>query len=127
MRSCPASQITTRDSKGISSHQVEEYRRSFIHFDKGRTRRLEPREFRACLISLGYDCRDDPKVRDNLRCCWRRECPSAVAASRAAQLQSCLCLCAVGKLALTRPFAAFASAPFCRLVYEHSVAQVHRS
>uniref|UniRef100_A0A672FSV4 Alpha-actinin-4-like n=1 Tax=Salarias fasciatus TaxID=181472 RepID=A0A672FSV4_SALFA len=39
-------QILTRDAKGISQEQLYEYRTSFNHFDK---------EFKACLISLGYD------------------------------------------------------------------------
>uniref|UniRef100_A0A6Q2ZIE5 Actinin, alpha 4 n=1 Tax=Esox lucius TaxID=8010 RepID=A0A6Q2ZIE5_ESOLU len=39
-------QILTRDAKGISQEQLHEYRTSFNHFDK---------EFKACLISLGYD------------------------------------------------------------------------
>uniref|UniRef100_A0AAQ6ANS8 Actinin alpha 4 n=1 Tax=Amphiprion ocellaris TaxID=80972 RepID=A0AAQ6ANS8_AMPOC len=39
-------QILTRDAKGISQEQLYEYRASFNHFDK---------EFKACLISLGYD------------------------------------------------------------------------
>uniref|UniRef100_A0A8C6UL45 Actinin alpha 4 n=1 Tax=Neogobius melanostomus TaxID=47308 RepID=A0A8C6UL45_9GOBI len=41
-------QILTRDAKGISQEQLHEYRASFNHFDK-------VREFKACLISLGYD------------------------------------------------------------------------
>jgi len=52
-------QILTRDSKGITNEQMEEFRKSFFHFDKGRSRRLEPKEFKACLISLGYNIRDD--------------------------------------------------------------------
>lgn len=52
-------QILTRDSKGISEDQMNEFRMSFNHFDKGRTRRLEPKEFKACLVSLGYKIRDD--------------------------------------------------------------------
>jgi actinin alpha len=52
-------QILTRDSKGISSQQLDEYRRSFQHFDRSRNNRLEPNEFRACLISVGY------KISDN--------------------------------------------------------------
>lgn len=52
-------QILTRDSKGISEDQMNEFRMSFNHFDKNRTRRLEPKEFKACLISLGYKIRDD--------------------------------------------------------------------
>jgi actinin alpha len=55
-------QILTRDSKGISEDQMNEFRMSFNHFDKNRTRRLEPKEFKACLISLGYKIRDDRQV-----------------------------------------------------------------
>jgi len=53
-----------RDSKGIGSDQLEDFRRSFLHFDKSRTRRLEPKEFRACLVSLGYGIKDDKQVGD---------------------------------------------------------------
>ena len=52
-------QILTRDSKGITEEQMNEFRMSFNHFDKGHARRLEPKEFRSCLISLGYNIRDD--------------------------------------------------------------------
>lgn len=52
-------QILTRDSKGISEDQMNEFRLSFNHFDKNRTRRLEPKEFKACLVSLGYNIRED--------------------------------------------------------------------
>jgi len=58
-----ALQILTRDSKGISNQQLEEFRRSFLHFDKSRTRRLDPKEFKSCLISLGYNIKDDRQVR----------------------------------------------------------------
>uniref|UniRef100_A0A673GY59 Alpha-actinin-4-like n=1 Tax=Sinocyclocheilus rhinocerous TaxID=307959 RepID=A0A673GY59_9TELE len=44
-------QILTRDAKGISQEQLHEYRTSFNHFDKVRN----SFEFKACLISLGYD------------------------------------------------------------------------
>ncbi|GFN97108.1 alpha-actinin [Plakobranchus ocellatus] len=55
-------QILTRDSKGISEAQMTEFKMSFNHFDKNRTKRLEPKEFKACLISLGYKIRDDKQV-----------------------------------------------------------------
>ena len=55
-------QILTRDSKGISEEQMNEFRVSFNHFDKNRSRRLEPKEFKACLVSLGYNIRDDRQV-----------------------------------------------------------------
>ena len=60
-------QILTRDSKGISNQQLEEFRRSFLHFDKSRTRRLDPKEFKSCLISLGYNIKDDRQVRHRLK------------------------------------------------------------
>ena len=41
---------------------MNEFRMSFNHFDKNRTRRLEPKEFRSCLISLGFNIRDDKQV-----------------------------------------------------------------
>ena len=47
-------QILTRDSKGITQEQLNEFRASFNHFDKSRTGRLSPEEFKSCLISLGY-------------------------------------------------------------------------
>uniref|UniRef100_A0A8C6UI80 Actinin alpha 4 n=1 Tax=Neogobius melanostomus TaxID=47308 RepID=A0A8C6UI80_9GOBI len=47
-------QILTRDAKGISQEQLHEYRASFNHFDKVRASLLCS-EFKACLISLGYD------------------------------------------------------------------------
>lgn len=61
-------QILTRDSKGISEDQMNEFRLSFNHFDKNRTRRLEPKEFKACLVSLGYNIREDRQVGE---ACYR--------------------------------------------------------
>ena len=55
-------QILTRDSKGITNQQLEEFRRSFLHFDKSRTRRLDSKDFKSCLISLGYNIKDDRQV-----------------------------------------------------------------
>uniref|UniRef100_A0A671PFY1 Alpha-actinin-4 n=1 Tax=Sinocyclocheilus anshuiensis TaxID=1608454 RepID=A0A671PFY1_9TELE len=48
-------QILTRDAKGISQEQLHEYRTSFNHFDKVRNSFACLTEFKACLISLGYD------------------------------------------------------------------------
>lgn len=64
-------QILTRDSKGITNEQLDEFRKSFNHFDKNRSRRLEPKEFKACLVSLGYNIRDDRQVFTKIpsRCC----------------------------------------------------------
>uniref|UniRef100_A0A8C1UUJ5 Actinin, alpha 4 n=1 Tax=Cyprinus carpio TaxID=7962 RepID=A0A8C1UUJ5_CYPCA len=47
--------ILTRDAKGISQEQLHEYRTSFNHFDKDHSGVLQAEEFKACLISLGYD------------------------------------------------------------------------
>lgn len=47
-------QILTRDSKGITQEQLTEFRSSFNHFDKNRTGRLNPEEYKSCLVSLGY-------------------------------------------------------------------------
>ncbi|CAD5121858.1 DgyrCDS10324 [Dimorphilus gyrociliatus] len=52
-------QILTRDSKGITNEQLDEFRKSFNHFDRNKTRKLEPREFKACLMSLGFNIRED--------------------------------------------------------------------
>ncbi|XP_035287773.1 alpha-actinin-3-like isoform X2 [Anguilla anguilla] len=48
-------QILTRDAKGISQEQLNEFRASFNHFDRKRHGMMEPDDFRACLISMGYD------------------------------------------------------------------------
>ncbi|XP_014903460.1 alpha-actinin-4-like isoform X4 [Poecilia latipinna] len=52
-------QILTRDAKGISQEQLFEYRASFNHFDKDHSGALKAEEFKACLISLGYDVEND--------------------------------------------------------------------
>jgi len=52
-------QILTRDSKGISQDQLNDFRSSFNHFDKNRTGKLNPDEFKSCLISLGYSIGKD--------------------------------------------------------------------
>ncbi|XP_027488790.1 alpha-actinin-4-like, partial [Corapipo altera] len=52
-------QILTRDAKGISQEQMQEFRASFNHFDKDHGGSLGPEEFKACLISLGYDVEND--------------------------------------------------------------------
>uniref|UniRef100_A0A8D3DKC2 Actinin, alpha 4 n=1 Tax=Scophthalmus maximus TaxID=52904 RepID=A0A8D3DKC2_SCOMX len=52
-------QILTRDAKGISQEQLFEYRTSFNHFDKDHSGALMAEEFKACLISLGYDVENE--------------------------------------------------------------------
>ncbi|XP_041731548.1 alpha-actinin-4 isoform X2 [Coregonus clupeaformis] len=69
-------QILTRDAKGISQEQLHEYRTSFNHFDKkgnsGGSKKwtrldhsggLMAEEFKACLISLGYDVENNKTKR----------------------------------------------------------------
>ncbi|XP_014903458.1 alpha-actinin-4-like isoform X2 [Poecilia latipinna] len=56
-------QILTRDAKGISQEQLFEYRASFNHFDKDHSGALKAEEFKACLISLGYDVENDKQKR----------------------------------------------------------------
>ncbi|KAM9463053.1 alpha-actinin-2 [Clarias gariepinus] len=48
-------QIMTRDAKGISQQQLNEFRSSFSHFDRKKKGGMDTDEFRACLISMGYD------------------------------------------------------------------------
>lgn len=60
-------QILTRDSKGITQDQLNEFRQSFNHFDKNRTGRLNPDEFKSCLVSLGYSIRNDKQGDSDFR------------------------------------------------------------
>jgi actinin alpha len=60
-------QILTRDSKGITTEQLNEFRVSFNHFDKNRTGRLNPDEFKSCLVSLGYSIRNDKQGDSDFR------------------------------------------------------------
>nr|XP_021535575.1 alpha-actinin-1 [Neomonachus schauinslandi] len=68
-------QILTRDAKGISQEQMNEFRASFNHFDRDHSGTLGPEEFKACLISLGYDIGNDPQKKtgmmdtDDFRAC----------------------------------------------------------
>ncbi|XP_032882742.1 alpha-actinin-1 isoform X1 [Amblyraja radiata] len=52
-------QVLTRDAKGISQEQMNEFRASFNHFDRDHSGTLGAEEFKACLISLGYDIGND--------------------------------------------------------------------
>jgi len=72
-------QILMRDSKGISNEQMDDFRKSFLHFDKSHNQRLEPQEFKACLISLGYNIRDDKQAS-------RRNSPDVLLPRLAARL-----------------------------------------
>uniref|UniRef100_A0A803YDW6 Actinin alpha 2 n=1 Tax=Meleagris gallopavo TaxID=9103 RepID=A0A803YDW6_MELGA len=49
-------QILTRDAKGITQEQMNDFRASFNHFDRVQKNGLmDHDDFRACLISMGYD------------------------------------------------------------------------
>nr|XP_061798846.1 alpha-actinin-1-like isoform X6 [Nerophis lumbriciformis] len=56
-------QILTRDAKGISQEQLNEFRASFNHFDRDHSGTLGAEEFKACLISLGFDIANDAQKR----------------------------------------------------------------
>jgi Ca2+-binding protein (EF-Hand superfamily) len=43
----------------VLQDQLNEFRSSFNHFDKNRTGRLAPEEFKSCLVSLGYSIGKD--------------------------------------------------------------------
>ena len=60
-------QIVIRDAKGITPEQLQEYRSSFNHFDKDSSGFLDRNEFRACLLSLGYNLSTDPV--SGTQCC----------------------------------------------------------
>lgn len=57
----------TRDSKGITQEQLNEFRGSFNHFDKNRTGRLTPDELKSCLVSVGYNIRNDRQGDSDFR------------------------------------------------------------
>ncbi|XP_051507393.1 alpha-actinin-1 isoform X4 [Myxocyprinus asiaticus] len=59
-------QILTRDAKGISQDQMNEFRASFNHFDRDHSGKLGAEEFKACLISLGYDIGNDTQKRTGM-------------------------------------------------------------
>ncbi|KAM3859654.1 alpha-actinin-2 [Diretmus argenteus] len=48
-------QILIRNAKGISQQQINELRSSFTHFNRKKKGGMETDDFRACLISMGYD------------------------------------------------------------------------
>ncbi|KAL7061082.1 hypothetical protein AAHC03_09735 [Spirometra sp. Aus1] len=54
-------QIMVRDARGVSEAQLSDFRRCFNHFDKRRLRRLEASEFKACLVSLGFNIPNTPE------------------------------------------------------------------
>ncbi|KAK7152826.1 hypothetical protein R3I93_010909 [Phoxinus phoxinus] len=67
-------QILTRDAKGISQEQMNEFRSSFNHFDREERDKLRPDEFKACLVSLGHLGNDKQKKNramdsDDFRAC----------------------------------------------------------
>ncbi|XP_070775933.1 alpha-actinin-1 isoform X6 [Enoplosus armatus] len=59
-------QILTRDAKGISQEQLNEFRASFNHFDRDHSGTLGAEEFKACLISLGFDIANDAQKKTGI-------------------------------------------------------------
>ncbi|TRY91367.1 hypothetical protein DNTS_008522, partial [Danionella cerebrum] len=59
-------QVLTRDAKGISQEQMNEFRASFNHFDRDHSGKLGAEEFKACLISLGFDIGNDAQKRTGM-------------------------------------------------------------
>eukprot|EP00042_Codosiga_hollandica_P052657 m.673170 g.673170 ORF g.673170 m.673170 type:complete len:880 (+) comp58539_c0_seq1:176-2815(+) len=55
-----ANAILLRDASSLTEEQIKEYRDSFNHFDRDGSKTLERLEFRACLISIGYDIPQRP-------------------------------------------------------------------
>ncbi|EPY85937.1 hypothetical protein CB1_000339048 [Camelus ferus] len=55
-------QILTRDAKGISQEQMNEFRVSFNHFDRDHSSTQGREEFKDCLISLGYIGKNFPPL-----------------------------------------------------------------
>ncbi|XP_048391949.1 alpha-actinin-2 isoform X3 [Stegostoma tigrinum] len=65
-------QILTRDAKGITQQQMNEFRSSFSHFDRDVSGKLQPKDLKACLISLGH-VGNDKKLfppYSQQRCCF---------------------------------------------------------
>jgi actinin alpha len=58
-------QILLRDTKGLTAEQMDDLRACFRHFDRDETGRLEPNEFKACLVSLGHSFSDDPRIAES--------------------------------------------------------------
>ncbi|VDO05954.1 unnamed protein product [Rodentolepis nana] len=54
-------QIMAREAHNISEAQMNDFRRCFNHFDRRRLRRLDLSEFKACLVSLGYNIPNNPE------------------------------------------------------------------
>ncbi|EUB59226.1 Alpha-actinin-2 [Echinococcus granulosus] len=54
-------QIMTREAHNISEAQLNDFRRCFNHFDRKRLRRLDLSEFKACLVSLGFNIPNTPE------------------------------------------------------------------
>ena len=69
-------QMLLRDSRGITEQQMQEYRSSFNHFDKDGSGQLDKNEFRACLLSLGYNLSGDPTNDPEFEKVWVRVDPN---------------------------------------------------
>jgi actinin alpha len=60
-------QILTRDSRGLTQEQLNDFRASFNHFDRQRVGYITPDEFRSCLVSVGYNIRNDRQGDSDFR------------------------------------------------------------
>ncbi|XP_075262316.1 alpha-actinin-2-like isoform X1 [Convolutriloba macropyga] len=60
-------QILTREAKGITEAQLQEFKACFNHFDKKRSLRLPQKDFKSCLLSLGYNIADDFRGNEEMK------------------------------------------------------------
>ncbi|XP_063724806.1 alpha-actinin, sarcomeric-like isoform X2 [Symsagittifera roscoffensis] len=60
-------QIMTREAKGITEAQLQEFKACFNHFDKKRSLRLPQKDFKSCLLSLGYNIADDFRGNEEMK------------------------------------------------------------
>jgi actinin alpha len=60
----------------VSPEQLKEFRSSFNHFDKDGSGMLDKNEFRACLLSLGYNLGQDPNNDPEFEKVWPKVDPN---------------------------------------------------
>lgn len=58
-------QILVAESKGLTPEEIKDLSECFKHFDKDDSGRLEPKEFKSCLVSVGHQFKDDFSVSVN--------------------------------------------------------------
>jgi len=52
-------QLLAQTKKGVPAEQIQEFKETFIYFDKDNSNTLDKLEFKACLASLGVPFRDE--------------------------------------------------------------------